>query len=152
MVEKWKYIKYLLKHVQCSLFWDIRSFSGRSNSGIPRNLKVGHCLTEGKNISDNFDSTEVLDEDRGWQYRFLKRWKRVGKNWDEIDVSLRIQTCPKKGISPIILLWGWDCDHQSYSREVFGFLGYLMFLAGIQHGGLFHTVDGSEIRLTTWDV
>ena len=23
-------------------------------------------------------------------------------------LALRIQVCPKKGISPIILLWGWD--------------------------------------------
>ena len=25
--------------------------------------------------------------------------------------------CPKKGISPTILFWGWDLDHQSYSRD-----------------------------------
>ena len=31
--------------------------------------------------------------------------------------------CPKKGINPTILLWGWDWDHQSYSREGSGFLG-----------------------------
>ena len=24
------------------------------------------------------------------------------------DVSLRIQVCPKKGINPTVLLWGWD--------------------------------------------
>ena len=29
----------------------------------------------------------------------------------------------RKGISPTILLWGWDWDHQSYSREESGFLG-----------------------------
>ncbi len=44
---------------------------------------------------------------------------------DDNDVSLRIQVCPKKGIHPdSILLWGWDWDHQSYSREGSGFLGY----------------------------
>ena len=37
--------------------------------------------------------------------------------------TLRIQVCPKKGINPTILLWGWDWDHQSYSREGSGFLG-----------------------------
>ena len=26
-------------------------------------------------------------------------------------------------INPIMLLWGWDWDHQTYSREGFGFLG-----------------------------
>ena len=26
---------------------------------------------------------------------------------------LSIQVCPKKGINPTILLWGWDWDHQS---------------------------------------
>ena len=36
---------------------------------------------------------------------------------------LRIQICPKKGISPVILLWGWDLDHQTYSREGYGSLG-----------------------------
>ena len=36
---------------------------------------------------------------------------------------LRIQICPWKGISPIFLFWGWDWDHQSYSRERSGFLG-----------------------------
>ena len=32
--------------------------------------------------------------------------------------------CPKEGIISIILFWGWDLDHQSYSREGSGFLGY----------------------------
>ena len=53
---------------------------------------------------------------------------------DHFDGTLRIQVCPKKGISPTILLGGWDLDHQSYSREGSGFLG------------VFTTVDGSEIR------
>ena len=38
-------------------------------------------------------------------------------------LSLRIQKYLKKGISPTILFWGWDSDHQSYSREGSGFLG-----------------------------
>ena len=37
--------------------------------------------------------------------------------------ALRIQVCPRKGISPTILLWGWDWDHQNYSREGYGSLG-----------------------------
>ena len=37
--------------------------------------------------------------------------------------TLSIQACPKKGINPTILLWGWDWDHQSYSRERYGSLG-----------------------------
>ena len=37
--------------------------------------------------------------------------------------SVRIQVCPKKGVNPIMLLWGWDWDHQTYSREGSGFLG-----------------------------
>ena len=39
-------------------------------------------------------------------------------------VSLSIQVCPKKGINPTILLWGWDWDHQTYSREGYGSLGF----------------------------
>ncbi len=45
----------------------------------------------------------------------------------ESELSLRIQVCPKKGISPTIPFWGWDLDHQSYSREGSGFLGYRKF-------------------------
>ena len=41
--------------------------------------------------------------------------------------ALRIQ-CPKKGISPIILFWGWDWDHQSYPRKGSGFLGLIVSL------------------------
>ena len=37
--------------------------------------------------------------------------------------TLRIQVCPKKGISPKILLQGWDWDHQWYFREGPGFVG-----------------------------
>ena len=43
------------------------------------------------------------------------------------DTTLRIQVCPKKGISPTILLWGWDWDHQTYSREGYGSLGLCHF-------------------------
>ena len=38
--------------------------------------------------------------------------------------------CPKKGINPTILLWGWDWDHQSYSREGSGFLGVSALVDG----------------------
>ena len=47
----------------------------------------------------------------------------VYRNWQH---TLRIQVCPKKGIISTILCpmtWGWDLDHQSYSREGSGFLG-----------------------------
>jgi len=36
------------------------------------------------------------------------------------DKALRIQVCPEKGINPTILLWGWDWDHQTCSREGYG--------------------------------
>ena len=40
--------------------------------------------------------------------------------------SLRIQVCPKKGVNrSTILLWGWDWDHQTYSRKGYGSLGIL---------------------------
>ena len=47
----------------------------------------------------------------------ISRW------WQLKYDSLRIQVCPKKGINPTILLWGWDSDHQTYSREGYGSLG-----------------------------
>ena len=45
-------------------------------------------------------------------------------------ISLRIQICPKKGTIPTILLWGWDWDHQTYSREGYGSLGYQLVSKG----------------------
>ena len=43
--------------------------------------------------------------------------------------TLRIQICPKKGIISTILFWGWDLDHQSYSREGSGFLGIYIYMS-----------------------
>ena len=44
-------------------------------------------------------------------------------------LSVRIQICPKKGIThdyPYIpILFGWDWNPQSYSREGSGFLGFV---------------------------
>ena len=61
-----------------------------------------------------------------------ERWK-FSKNGD-LDtwscLSLRIQICPKNGIFPTILFWGWDLDHQSYSRDGSGFLGYFILPPG----------------------
>ena len=45
-------------------------------------------------------------------------------------ISLRIQICPKNPIIPTILLWGWDWDHQTYSREGYGSLGYQLVSKG----------------------
>ena len=47
--------------------------------------------------------------------------------------TLRIQICRKKRISLIILFWGWDWDHQSYSREGSGFLGTIHVQVHILH-------------------
>ena len=48
-----------------------------------------------------------------------------------VSNTLRIQVCPNKGMSPTILLWGWDLDHQSYSREGSGFLGMVFVFISI---------------------
>ena len=31
--------------------------------------------------------------------------------------TLRIQAHPKEGITPRIILWSWDCNHQFYFKE-----------------------------------
>jgi len=50
--------------------------------------------------------------------------KKVGEDAVAMDKRTpKIQVCPKKGMSLTILFWGWDSDHQSYSREGSGFLG-----------------------------
>ena len=57
--------------------------------------------------------------------QYKKAWKSTDGNTGRCANcgSVRIQVCPKKGVNPIMLLWGWDWDHQTYSREGFGFLG-----------------------------
>ena len=56
-----------------------------------------------------------------------QRWVRGEVGYDGGDPlnrrALSIQVCPKKGINPTILLWGWDWYHQTYSREGYGSLG-----------------------------
>ena len=49
-------------------------------------------------------------------------------NLDAKMYALSIQLCPKKGINPTILLWGWDWDHQTYSREGYGCLGMVILM------------------------
>ena len=39
------------------------------------------------------------------------------------NYTLRIKLFHRKRISPAMLFWEWDWDHQSYSREGSGFLG-----------------------------
>ncbi len=50
--------------------------------------------------------------------------------------TLRIQVCPKEGIIPKILLWGWDWNPQSSSREGSGFLGQCELILECYHGYL----------------
>ena len=85
---------------------------------------------------------EISGDAPQWRYvRWSHQWpKPVDRQEMEIDLEviaakytleakrevyqpLRIQVCPKKGIDPTILLWGWDWDHQTYSREGYGSLG-----------------------------
>ena len=47
-----------------------------------------------------------------------------------VYTSLRIQICPKEGIIPKILFWGWDWNPESYSREGSGFLGHFVMCMG----------------------
>ena len=69
------------------------------------------------------NTENLADSEKRWP--LWGWWKRDPfKGLSDFYVSLRIQVCPKKGVSPIILFWGWDWDHQSYFREGYGFLGY----------------------------
>ena len=53
--------------------------------------------------------------------------------------TLRIQVCPKKRIDPTILLWGWDWDHQTYSREGYGSLGIGKYSSAMEQYGIYGT-------------
>ena len=57
--------------------------------------------------------------------QYKKAWKSTDGNTGRSESCgfLRIKVCSKKWINPIMLLWGWDWDHQTYSREGSGFLG-----------------------------
>ena len=65
--------------------------------------------------------------------------------------ALRIQICPKKGLNPKILLWGWDWDHQTYCREGYGSLGMywdykssaITFL--VKLSSMLHGTNGSSV-------
>ena len=54
--------------------------------------------------------------------------------------SLRIQVCPEKGINPTILFWGWDWDHQTYSREWYGSLGENANFGYLTFSGIWYLV------------
>ena len=107
-------------------------------------LPMGYLMISHKTSLERFRvfhrSPNGLITQRGTQMlstdHHLGNWKVPPWDCEESDVgmlpeimpaqktiSLRIQICPQKGISPIILLWGWEWDHQSYSREGSGFLG-----------------------------
>ena len=54
---------------------------------------------------------------------FSRRISAINSISSNDHSTLSIQVCPKKGINPTVLLWGWDWDHQTYSREGYGSLG-----------------------------
>ena len=57
-----------------------------------------------------------------WLWRDINGQNKAN-NGPPVKKSLSIQICRKKGINPTILLWGWDWDHQTCSREGYGSLG-----------------------------
>ena len=88
-----------------------------------------------------------------------------GHDWWR-SMALRIQVCPKKETISTILFWGWDLDHQSYSRQRSGFLG-CYFRTWLENPEIFShkkmhlqnifcfnaiRFDGSEIRLSPVEV
>ena len=51
----------------------------------------------------------------------------------------------KKGIISTILFWGWDLDHQSYSREGSGFFGlYIPSIFTYFNKKVFHTFSKAQ--------
>ena len=59
----------------------------------------------------------------------ITKFLAMGHVTNKYQYTLRIQVCPKEGISPIILFWGWDWNPQTYSREVSGFLGIYHYIS-----------------------
>ena len=60
--------------------------------------------------------------------------------------------CPKTGINPTVLLWRWDWDHQSYSREGSGCNRYTLEVQDQTKNGLlddpckgFPTTNGQSL-------
>ena len=91
-----------------------------------------HLLTIDPNFLGHASTLRILltQVDKKIHHQLMARypteriWHQVemyaGKNIqiEVICASLRIQICPKKGINPTILLWGWDWDHQTYSLTI----------------------------------
>ena len=64
----------------------------------------------------------------GSRYPPRNGWETILVFWDtayfqKLSYSPMIQVCPEKGLISTIPFWGWDLDHQSYSRERSGLLG-----------------------------
>ena len=84
---------------------------------FPRRVVVAHSGTLGS------EKTFVeFDQNQGWMLEISERLMTNERHW-HWNVTLSIQVCPEKGINPSILLWGWDWDHQTYSRKGYGSLG-----------------------------
>ena len=83
--------------------------------GSPTHLK-NYAQSSNRILSPNFRGKNLKTENHHLSA------KVPGENSIKYQ-TLRIQVCPKEGINPTILLWGWDWDHQTYSREGYGFLG-----------------------------
>ena len=105
-------------------FWLLRRFSSghllRSEKKIrvSRNLYIHTALRWRRRRRHSHCGRASSKECQGCQPHRKKAGVIIWHN-----PTLRIQICPKEGISPIFLFWGWDWDHQTYSREGYGSLG-----------------------------
>ena len=95
------------------------------------------CSQKSTSLCENLrDPLRLYGAEQQWSSSSF--WLRIWTAWKKTDgagtktqnFALGIQVCPKKGINPTILLWGWDWDNQTYSREGYGCLGLLNYASG----------------------
>ena len=85
-----------------------------------------HFVDDETNSQENLGARNWKNPKFQWAILRETEWETLKKQRFQEktkDGTLRIQVCPKKGISPTILFWRWDFDHQSYSRDGSGSLG-----------------------------
>ncbi len=106
MVEVWE-LEYV-GIIECwSISWPVEFLCWAINTPVFRS-KWPH-------LGFNLGSSSAYAQKR--LSKCIEQLKLIGWAKCTMFLSLRIQVCPKEGITPTFQLWGWDGDHQSYKKS-----------------------------------
>ena len=106
MVEVWE-LEYV-GIIECwSISWPVEFLCWASNAPV--------FCSKWPHLGFNLGSSSAYAQKR--LSKCIEQLKLIGWAKCTMFLSLRIQVCPKEGITPTFLLWGWDWDHQSYEKS-----------------------------------